>query len=38
MPLVEAHNLSKTYRSGDSGLGFQRSRELLAVDDVISVD
>lgn len=34
MPLVEARNLSKTYRSGDSGLGFQRASELLAVDDV----
>jgi ABC-type glutathione transport system ATPase component len=34
MPLVEARNLRKIYRSDDSGFGFQRSAELLAVDDV----
>lgn len=34
MPLVEARNLSKTYRTGDSGMGFQRSSEVMAVDDV----
>lgn len=34
MALVAARNLRKTYRTEDSGLGFQRSSEFLAVDDV----
>jgi peptide/nickel transport system ATP-binding protein len=34
MPLVEARNLRKTYRSSDSELTFQRPTELVAVGDV----